>query len=230
MADGTLALACAGEALLLHPQRALVWPSQRTLFIADLHLGKAEVFRRSGIAIPDGHTHADLRRLDTLIDGYALQRIVLLGDFLHAASPGRSTHADAFAAWRSARSALEFIVVAGNHDRRAAGRELAQVVDWQLSEWRIGPFVCRHHPGNSADGYVLAGHIHPAMYLYGSHRERTRIPVCWVRKGYAVLPSFGSFTGGGDIDPEPEDRLYAFAAERVWRLPAREPARRGRPE
>jgi uncharacterized protein len=224
--EGVLEFACAGENLLLHPQRAIVWPSQRTLFIADLHLGKAEIFRRSGIPIPDGHTHADLRRLDALIAGHALQRIVLLGDFLHAASPGRSTHADAFTAWRRSHAQLEFVVVAGNHDRNAVGRELADVVDWQPTQWRIGPFVCRHHPGHSADGYVLAGHIHPAMTLYGSHRERTRIPVCWVRKGYAVLPSFGSFTGGGDIDPEPEDRLYAFAAERVWSLPAHEPARR----
>lgn len=219
MADGPLATECAGEQLLLHPQRALVWPAQRTLFIADLHLGKAEIFRRSGIPIPEGHTHADLRRLDALIDELALQRIVLLGDFLHAASPGRSTHADAFTAWRRTHTALEFIVVAGNHDRRAAGRELADVVEWQLEEWRIGPFVCRHHPGSSAAGYVLAGHIHPAMYLYGSHRERTRVPVCWMRSDHAVLPSFGSFTGGGDIEPAAGDRLYAFAANRVWALP-----------
>jgi uncharacterized protein len=219
VADGTLELACAGETLLLHPQRALVWPAQRTLFIADLHLGKAEIFRRSGIPIPEGHTQADLRRLDALIATYALERIVLLGDFLHAASPARSTHADAFTAWCKAHS-IEFIVVAGNHDRRAAGRELAGVVEWHLSEWRSGPFVCRHHPGGSPDGYVLAGHIHPAVYLYGSHRERTRIPVCWVRKDHAVLPSFGSFTGGGDIEPADGDRLYAFTADRVWALPA----------
>lgn len=220
MVDGTLEIQCADETLLLHPQRALVWPAQRTLFIADLHLGKAEIFRRSGIPIPEGHTHADLRRIDALIAAYALQRIVLLGDFLHAASPAQSTHADAFTGWRNARSALEFIVVAGNHDRRAAGRELADVVEWHSSEWRSGPFVCRHHPGSSPDGFVLAGHIHPAIYMYGSHRERARVPVCWVRPGHAVLPSFGSFTGGGDIEPLAGDRLYVFAAERVWALPA----------
>ena len=219
MSDGTLAIECAGEALLLHPERALLWLAARTAFIADLHLGKSEVFRRSGIPIPEGNTLADLRRLDALIEAYALDRIVLLGDFLHAASPDRSTHAEAFAAWRKTRDALEFVVVAGNHDRRSAGRELADSVAWQSKEWRIGPFLCRHHPGSAADGYVLAGHIHPAMFLYGSHRERTRVPVCWVRGDHAVLPSFGSFTGGGDIDPMPGDRLYAFAANRVWALP-----------
>jgi DNA ligase-associated metallophosphoesterase len=223
VSDGTLEIACAGESLLLHPDRALIWPASRTAFIADLHLGKAEIFRRSGIPIPEGDTLADLRRLDALIETHALERIVLLGDFLHAASSDRSssTHADAFTAWRKTRGALEFVVIAGNHDRRSAGRELADSVAWHLKEWRIGPFLCRHHPGGADDGYVLAGHIHPVRYLYGSHRERTRVPVCWVRNDYAVLPSFGSFTGGGEIEPSPEDRLYAFAASRVWALPPR---------
>ena len=220
MTDGCVAVECAGESLLLHPDRAVLWPAQRTGFIADLHLGKAEVFRRSGIPIPEGHTHADLQRLDRLIAAHELRRIVLLGDFLHAASPGGSTHAEAFGAWRARQVELEFVVVAGNHDRRAAGRELAESVTWHLNEWRVGPFVCRHHPGRDPRGYVLCGHIHPVVFLYGSHRERTRVPVCWMRNDHAVLPSFGSFTGGGDIEPTAQDQLFAFAANRVWRLPA----------
>jgi uncharacterized protein len=220
VSDGSLEIEVAGETLLLHPDRAVLWPAMRTMFIADLHLGKAEVFRRSGIPIPEGGTQADLQRLDRLIAGYELHRIVLLGDFLHGASPGRSTHADTFAAWRMNQSALEFVVIAGNHDRRSAGRELAESVEWHLNERQIGPFVCRHHPGTSSAGYVLAGHIHPVVNLYGSHRERTRVPVCWVRRDHAVLPSFGSFTGGGEIEPERSDRLYAFAADRIWNLPS----------
>jgi DNA ligase-associated metallophosphoesterase len=214
-----LAIDCAGEQLLLHPQRALLWPAERTAFIADLHLGKSEVFRRSGIPIPEGNTRADLERLARIICEHSIERIVLLGDFLHAASPGVSTHGEAFLAWRVARPQLEFIVVAGNHDRRSAGRELASVVDWELRERRFGPFVCRHQPGEARDGFVLCGHVHPVLTLYGSHRERARVPVCWVRRGYAVLPSFGSFTGGGDIEPSADDRLYAFAADRVFDIP-----------
>jgi uncharacterized protein len=210
---------CAGETVILLADRALLWPAERTLFIADLHLGKSEIFRRSGIPIPEGHTLADLARLDRIIDAYEVRRIVLLGDFLHAASQEASTHGQAFTAWRATRSHVAFVVIAGNHDRRAAGRELAGAVDWELRERQIGPFICRHDPGPSTSGYVLSGHIHPVVWLYGSHRERTRVPVCWVRPGYAVLPSFGSFTGGGEIEPAPEDRLYAFAAERVWALP-----------
>ena len=221
MTETAVALELAGENLLLHPQRALVWPARRTLFIADLHLGKDEVFRQSGIAIPEGGTLADLQRLDRLVDVYALNRVVLLGDFLHAAPRDESRYTQTFREWRVAHGALEFIVVAGNHDRRAAGRELVEVVQWHLDEWQLGPFVCRHHPGESALGHVLSGHVHPVITLHGTHRERARVPVCWLRPGCAVLPSFGSFTGGGDIDPADNDELYAFAAGRVWRVPRR---------
>jgi DNA ligase-associated metallophosphoesterase len=215
-----LSIECAGEQLVLHPERAVLWPAERSAFIADLHLGKSEIFRRSGIPIPEGNTSEDLARLDRIIDAHALERIVLLGDFLHAASPEGSTHADAFTTWRSRRSSLEFVVIAGNHDRRAAGRELASAVTWELKERQIGPFVCRHDPSASSQGYVLCGHLHPVLTLYGSHRERARVPVCWMRRDYAVLPSFGSFTGGADIEPTEGDRVYAFAAQRVWQLPA----------
>jgi len=205
--------------MVLHPQRALLWPAERTAFIADLHLGKSEIFRRAGIPIPEGSTAADLARLDRIIDSHDLRRIILLGDFLHAASPRGSTHGEAFTRWRLRRPDISFVVVAGNHDRRAAGKELADSVDWELSQRQWGPFVCRHDPRASSAGYVLSGHIHPVVNLYGSHRERARVPVCWLRRDCAVLPSFGSFTGGGEIEPAQDDRLYAFAADRVWPVP-----------
>jgi metallophosphoesterase superfamily enzyme len=80
--------------------------------------------------------------------------------------------------------------------------------------------VGRHHPGQSADGYVLCGHIHP-VFSMRSRRERMRLPVFWLTPRYAVLPSFGSFTGGAEIEPGPEDRVYAAAADRTWWVPIR---------
>ena len=39
-----------GEALELYPQRAVFWKRKGILFLADLHLGKINHFRRAGIA------------------------------------------------------------------------------------------------------------------------------------------------------------------------------------
>ena len=197
---------------MLHPDRALLWPAQRTVFIADLHMGKDEIFRRSGILIPQGTTETDLRRLQNIVEAHGVARVVLLGDFLHGASPQAPTHAGLFDRWRAAHSAVDFIVIAGNHDRRAARNELMGV-QWEDRGLRLGPFLCRHQPPSAADrGYVLCGHVHPMVRLEGPHRERARVPACWVQDHYVVLPSFGSFTGGADIEGGAGGTVFAFAA------------------
>lgn len=53
-------LQLAGETVELLGERALYRPAQRALLIADLHLGKADVFRRAGIGLPAGGTAHDL--------------------------------------------------------------------------------------------------------------------------------------------------------------------------
>jgi hypothetical protein len=87
----------------------------------------------------------DLMRLQTLIQVHDVTRVILLGDFLHGVGSQVPTHAGLFDRWRAAHAAIEFIVIAGNHDRLAARHELTGV-QWEAQGLRLGPFVCRHHP------------------------------------------------------------------------------------
>jgi uncharacterized protein len=218
VADDALTIELAGEQLIVDAQRALIWPAESTMFLADLHLGKSDIFRRAGIPIPEGSTTADLDRIETLVQRYRLERVVLLGDFLHGRSFPKAAYTQTFGAWRRTRADLEFTVIAGNHDRFDAFRSLDWDVTWQREGVSIGPFVCRHHPEPSREGFVLAGHVHPVIFLYGSARERLRVPVLWIREGHAVLPSFGSFTGGAEVSPAESESVYAFGADRVWEV------------
>ena len=54
----------AGEALDLLSERALWWPAERMLFVADLHLGKAASYRALGQPVPGGTTQENLARLE----------------------------------------------------------------------------------------------------------------------------------------------------------------------
>jgi hypothetical protein len=54
-----------GEAVELCADRALFWTRTRTLFVADVHLGKAAAFRAGGVPVPRGSTANDLKRLET---------------------------------------------------------------------------------------------------------------------------------------------------------------------
>ena len=60
---GGLDLELAGVAARLLARRAIWWPDEATLFVADVHLGKAETFRALGVPVPAGPTEATLRRL-----------------------------------------------------------------------------------------------------------------------------------------------------------------------
>ena len=205
------------EELLLSPERALIWPSRSALIVADAHFGKDDVFRRAGIALPRGAAVDDLQRLTRLLETYGLQRLIVLGDFLHSATHEGDAFPKAFAAWRRVHRNLTIDVIAGNHDRRESSEKWCATLRWSAEPLIEGPFVLTHAPNPHPQGYVLAGHIHPTVRLPGL-RQRMRVPVFWQGAQVLVLPSFGTFTGGANVDPEPGDRLYAVGPEQVVAL------------
>ena len=75
----------------------------------------------------------------------------------------------------------------------------------------IGPLRLCHHPDCVADGYVIAGHLHPAIILRGRANERVRLACYWFGELVGVLPAFGSFTGSAIISPAAGDRVFARA-------------------
>jgi DNA ligase-associated metallophosphoesterase len=207
----------AGTSLELLPERAIYWPDRDTLFVADTHWGKAAAFRANYIAVPGGTTANDLERLTALIGQTACRRIVVLGDAMHARE-GRGV-LDAVAEWRASHAGVEIVLVRGNHDKRAGDppSELRiQCVNAPLSE---APFVLLHHPRESAAGYVLAGHTHPAVRLRGKGLQRATLPCFWFTPQVCTLPAFGSFCGAAVISPQENDRVYAIAGNEIVEVP-----------
>ena len=212
-----LAVQWAGEQLYLLPERALWWPTARVLLIADLHLGKAATYRALGQPVPGGTTQQNLARLDALIARLAPQRLVSLGDFLHAAQA--RTALAAVGDWRVRHAGVAMTLVRGNHDSRAGDPPAALGIDVVDEPFLLGPFACCHHPQSHATHFVLAGHLHPVCRLYGPGRDSVRLP-CFVSDArQAVLPAFGEFTGGWLMERAPERRFYAVGGETVWALP-----------
>ena len=214
---------CAGETLWLLPERALWWPARRVLWIADLHLGKAATYRALGQPVPAGTTQENLARLEALVRHYQPLQLVFLGDFLHAAQARTPSLLAQVDAWRHGHPALACLLVRGNHDSRAGDPPPSlniQVVD---EPWPMGPFAACHHPQADANRYVLAGHLHPALTLYGPGRDRLRLPCFSFDAGCAVLPAFGEFTGGWQVERQPGRTLYAVGGQAVWRVPSGRP-------
>lgn len=218
-APSSVRLALPGTELHLRPEKAVWWPEQRTLFIADAHFGKAATFRAHGLPVPEGTTQATLGALTALIDNTAAQHVVFLGDWLHAREGQLPQVMAALAAWRAQHAAVALTLVRGNHDQHAGDPPPdfgMAVVD---EPWRIGPLAACHHPQLVAGATVLAGHWHPAVHLAGRGRDRLRLPAFWHAPGLLVLPAFGAFTGTHAPPPTPGARLYAVGGQRVWPLP-----------
>jgi metallophosphoesterase superfamily enzyme len=107
------------------------------------------------------------------------------------------------------------MLVRGNHDRHAGDPPDDLRINCVNAPAFVPPFVLRHEPADSADGYTLAGHLHPGIVLAGPALQRERLPCFWLTPRAAVLPAFGGFTGLAPVRPEPDDRIFVIAEHDV---------------
>ena len=204
-----------GEELSLFPERAAFWHGEEAILVADPHWGKAATFRAEGIPVPSGTTRDAVERLTSIIQRTHARRVIFLGDLLHAKA-GRS--ASMFAAlrdWRAALLNVDVLLVRGNHDRRAGDPPPELSIMCVDAPYAMPPFLLAHYPSSSDAGYVIAGHVHPAIRLSGPARLSARLPCFFFGESHGILPAFGDFTGVADIEPTPGDRVFAIAEGRV---------------
>lgn len=201
--DADLAVRLAAEEVVLLGDRALWWPARSALLLADLHLGKADIFRRAGIALPSGGTQGDLLRLQQLVERTGCAQLWILGDVLHGPLHRAAWHTH-WMAWRAARPTLQVHVIRGNHDRALAAQALAVEVHDEGVD--LGPFLLRHEPCRRPGRHVIAGHLHPLAAPRGLMR---RFPAFWLQEGVTILPAFSRFTAGVVPALQPQDRLVA---------------------
>ncbi|QDT39767.1 ligase-associated DNA damage response endonuclease PdeM [Stratiformator vulcanicus] len=215
----------AGELLTLLPDHAVFWNDERALIIADPHWGKEATFRAHGIPIPAGVMRRDLLRLTDCVTKHKAERLIVLGDLMHART-GRDEAAtmQEIAEWRKMVPKLECILIRGNHDRSAGD----PAPEWGFSvvdePHRFGPFELRHFPLDASeaaprrsadDPFVLAGHLHPKVKLAATPQETLKLPCFYLGASQFVLPAFSSFVDGGLISPVEGDRVFVVADSQV---------------
>ena len=216
--DGSVETTFAGERVALLAERALFWPREGTLFVADLHLGKAAAFRAAGVAVPRGATTSDLGRLSQLLARTGARRLVVLGDFLHAAA-GRVAALDAaFMRFRAGHAALAITVVRGNHDANAGDPPGHWRVDVVAEPHPAPPFLLCHEPARPPTGFALCGHVHPGVLLTGPAYDSARLPCFVVGPRCAILPAFGRLTGLALVPPAVGEVRVAIAGPRLFVL------------
>ena len=193
----------------------MYWPSQNTLLVADVHLGKEQAFTRAGNPIPAGPTEADITRLAKLVKACGASRLLILGDLIHAKPTQSEGWLLTLSHFLDAHTSLSVEVVAGNHDKAEGQTLLDNRIRWYADPLIEAPFVFQHEPGIDTRGHVLCGHVHPCYRLSVSRKESVRAPVFWLGKQCSIMPSFGQFTGGHTVKPSTGDQLFMFGPDCV---------------
>jgi len=213
-------LSLAGNEIELLPERAAWWPARRTAVVADVHLGKDQVFRRSGIAIPAAVLYTELVRLDSLIQRTRCERLLVLGDWVHAAPLEGEAWPATIGNWRNRHAQLDIDLVLGNHDRHLSPWLADWRIDAQLEPREINGLKMFHEVDPQSPVAGMSGHLHPVAWLRAG-REKVRLPAFARRADHLLLPAFGHFTGGFDGLEQKAWNLYPIADGRIFGLPGK---------
>ncbi len=183
----------AGAALEARPAGTLWWPAERLLCVSDLHLGKAgRIARRGGTMLPPYETLDTLHRLAAEIDAVSPETVIALGDSFDDLAAADHLGEDARALLMRLSAGRRWVWIEGNHD---AGP--VDLPGSHLAELALGPLAFRHIARPGAAAGEISGHYHPKARLGG------RRHACFLIDGVrAILPAFGTYTGGLDCtDP-----------------------------
>lgn len=207
------------EAMVMYPEKFLFLPDKKILLVADLHFGKVNHFRKSGIAVP---VRANMKNASLLIDAINLlkpDRVIFLGDLFHSSY---NQEWETVAQITYHFSACSFELVIGNHDILSIEKYRQTLLKVSWKELTIGPFIFTHEPLQDVPKglYNIAGHLHPGVRLKGGGGQSLMLPCFYFRSNQAILPAFGSFTGMAKINPVKGERVFAITKDNVIDLSA----------
>lgn len=185
----------AGEDFALVSQRALYWPREGALLVADLHLEKASFFAAHGQMLPPYDSRETLERVADAVRLTGARRVYCLGDNFHDARGPERLEPHAAGMLDALTRATDWVWVTGNHDGGAVPSGTA------VDELDVAGLVLRHAARAGETRAELSGHYHPRLRL--AARGRTVVRPCAVAsERKLILPAFGALTGGMDAaDP-----------------------------
>ena len=214
-------LSFADEEMFLIDGRALYWPRERTLLLADLHLEKASFFAGHGQMLPPYDSRETLERIANAVKQTGARRVITLGDNFHDSDGTSRLEPYAAGMLEALTRSLDWVWITGNHDEemhRAFGGAL-------VDEMELGGVMLRHIARKGETRPELSGHFHPKVRVRIRDRHISR--PCGVVSRSAdgadrmIMPAFGALTGGMDAASPQILRALQPAREIEAVLPAR---------
>ena len=198
-------LSFAGEELVLTEGRALYWPRERALLVADLHLEKGSFFAQHGQPIPPYDSRETLERVALAIRETGARRVITLGDNFHDSRGATRLEPHACGMLEALTRAVDWVWITGNHDVGKDGSVAeARCGGTLVEELELSGLILRHRAKKGETRPELSGHFHPRLQLT-IHQRRIVRPCAVIganenadgsRSGRMILPAFGALTAG----------------------------------
>ncbi|WP_375289642.1 ligase-associated DNA damage response endonuclease PdeM [Qipengyuania sp.] len=198
-------LSFAGEEFVLTEGRALYWPRERALLVADLHLEKGSFFAGHGQPIPPYDSRETLERIAIAIRETDARRVITLGDNFHDSQGATRLEPHACGMLEALTRAVDWVWITGNHDIGKDGSLAeARCGGTLVEELEVAGIILRHHARRGETRPEMSGHFHPRLQLTVQRRRIVR-PCAVIsanenadgtRSGRMILPAFGAYTAG----------------------------------
>lgn len=187
----------------------LYFKEEKTLVISDIHMGYEEALNKQGILMPRFQYTETIKRLQKILKGFKIQKIIINGDLKHEFGTISETE------WRHTLRLLDFllehckkiILLKGNHDTVLGPIAKRRGLEIKKNHI-IGKTMILHGDkiptGKKFDSIkrLVTGHEHPAISLYKDGRlEKFKcfLKGKWKKKELIVMPSFNLVTEGTDV-------------------------------
>jgi uncharacterized protein len=211
-------LQLAGEqrTFAMLPSGALWEEADQTLYLSDLHLGKAEHFRSQGILVPRQVDAEGLEKLERDLNLLMPKKVYFLGDLFHSAY---NSSVDKLGRLLENHAPISFHLVPGNHDIlqevKYQGLSMQMETSCILRKGLVLVHDAKDIEEQREDHYFVAGHIHPGVLLRGKGKQKLQFPCFyWSHKG-VFLPAYGLFTGVKLLKPLKGEKVYILTQDKV---------------
>lgn len=176
-------------------------PEERTVVVADLHIGYESALEAEGIHIPRIQTKTVIGSLNRLVDKYEPDRLVILGDLKHEFSRNLGQEMkDVRSVLDSVSDRTDIVLVKGNHDNYIENI-VSRIQVPVVPQYRTGGVTLVHGHMSCSDRPLVMGHEHPSIKIVDRVGAYLKLPChVWLRnERILVLPAYSPLASGTDM-------------------------------
>jgi putative SbcD/Mre11-related phosphoesterase len=180
---------------------ALHLPEERTVVVADLHIGYESALEAEGIHIPRVQTRAIIDALSRLITKHEPDRLVVLGDLKHEFSRNLGQEMrDVRSLLDSISDRVDVVLVKGNHDNYLENI-VSRVQIPVVNQYKAAGLTFVHGHVPCPDRPLVIGHEHPSIKIVDRVGAYLKMPCHALlrEERILVLPAYSPLASGTDL-------------------------------